>query len=73
MYTHENLDCHSLQTVAIVFERMIYKQMYTYFTEKNIIQPWRSGFKMLYSTVTALLDMANEWCFNIDRGMVNGL
>ena len=26
----------------------------------------------LHSTVTALLDMTNQWCLNIDKGMVSG-
>ena len=62
-----------LPTVASVFERLVYEQMYTYFTENNPIQPRQSGFRSLYSTVTALLDMTNQWCLNIDRGMVSGV
>ena len=27
----------------------------------------------LHSTVTALLDMTNQWCLNIDKGMVSGV
>ena len=47
--------------------------MYTYFTENNLIQPRQSGFRSLQSTVTALLDMTNQWCLNTDRGMVSGV
>jgi len=32
-----------------------------------------NSFRSLHSTVSALLDMTNDWCFNIDRGMVNGV
>ena len=47
--------------------------MYPYFTENNLILPRQSGFRSLYSTVTAILDMTNQWCLNIDRGMVSSV
>ena len=56
-----------LPTIARVFERLVYEQMYAYFTENNLIQPRQSGFRSLHSTVTALLDMTNHWCLNIDK------
>ena len=62
-----------LSTIARVFERLIFEQMYTYFTDNKLIEPRQSGFRSLHSTVTALLDMTNQWCFNIDRGMVSGV
>ena len=62
-----------LPTIDRVFERLVYEQMYTYFTENNLIQPRQSGFRSLHSTVTALLDMTNQWCLNIDRGMISGV
>ena len=34
---------------------------------------YQSRFRPLHSTLTALLDITNEWCFNIDKGMVNGV
>ena len=62
-----------LFTIARLFERLIYDQFYSYLTENHIINLRQSGFRSLHSTLTALLDMTNQWCFNIDKGMVNGV
>ena len=55
-----------LPTIARLFERLIFKQIYSYFSENKLIYSH-------HSTTTALLDLLNQWCFNIDRGMVNGV
>ena len=44
-----------------------------FFTENILIQPRQCGFRSLHSTVTALLNMTNKWCLNIDKGMVSGV
>ena len=62
-----------LSTIARIFEKVIYKQFYDYLSRKNILDPRQSGFRSLHSTVTALLDLTNQWCFNIDRGLINGV
>ena len=62
-----------LPTIARVFERLIFDQLYTYVNDNNFLYTYQSGFRPLHSTLTALLDIPNEWCFNIDKGMVNGV
>ena len=57
-----------LPAIARVFERLVHEQMYAYFIGNKLIEPRQSGFRSLHSTVTAVLDMTNHWCFNIDRG-----
>ena len=51
-----------LTSIATVFERLIYDQLYAYITHNNLIDSRQSGFRSLHSTMTALLDMNNDWC-----------
>ncbi len=38
-----------------------------------ILANWGSGRSTQPARVSALLDMTNDWCFNIGKGMVNGV
>ena len=62
-----------LPTIARLFEKLIYEQLYDYLCKNAILDSRQSGFRSLHSTVTALLDITNQWCFNIDRGMISGV
>ena len=57
--------------VAKVFERIVYDQVMVYLTNHNLIPNCQSGFRSLYSTATTLLETADRWGYNIDRGCVN--
>ena len=62
-----------LPTIAKLLERLIYDQPYDSLTRNNLLTKHQSGFRSLHSTVTALLDATNEWCFNIYQGRTNGV
>ena len=40
---------------------------------KWFINSSQSGFRSLHSTLTALLETNNNWCVNIDWGLLNGI
>ena len=40
---------------------------------EGIISTHQSGFRSLHSTVTGLLEVTDNWTFNIDRGNVNAV
>ena len=61
-----------ISSIARIFEKVLYHQLEQYVVEHNLISERQSGFRSLYSTATAMLDLTNEWCFNIDRKLVNG-
>ena len=55
------------------FERIIYDQIYDYVTKNGLLSDQQSGFRSLHSTVTALLEVTNDWAYNIDKGSVNAV
>ena len=57
----------------MLFERLVYNQIYAYLMKFDRINSRQFGFRSLHSTVTALLDLTNQWYYNIDRGMINGV
>ena len=63
----------NLSVMAMVFERIVYDQLYAYLEEHNIICKYQSGFRAIHWTVTALLEATDTWAYNIDRGKINAV
>ena len=62
-----------LSTVARVFEKIVYEQLYDYFEKNRFLTKYQSGFRRLHSTVTAMLKNTNGWLLNMDKGHYNGV
>ena len=62
-----------IPTVAKIFQKYIYDQLYQYLNENGLLNGGQSGFRLLHSTLTALLETNDSWCVNIDRGLLNGV
>ena len=43
-----------LPTIACIFEKLIYGELYNYFTENNLLGNKQFGFRSLHSTALAL-------------------
>ena len=62
-----------IPTVAKIFEKIVYDQLYEYLDSYNLLNASQSGFRSLHSTLTALLEATNSWSVNVDNGLVNGV
>ena len=62
-----------IPAVAKIFEKIIYDQLYNYLNVNDLLTSCQSGFCSLHSTLTALLETSNNWCVNVDKGLLNGV
>ena len=59
-----------IPAVAKIFEKIIYDQLYNYLNVNHLSASCQSGFRSLHSTLTALLETSNNWCVNVDKGVI---
>ena len=62
-----------LPIAAKVFEKEVYKQLYKYLTDNNLLHPSQHGFRKKRSTQTALIKVVDNWLTNIDKGQVTAV
>ena len=58
---------------AKIFEKIMYDQLYNHLIVNDLLTSCQSGFRSLHSTLTALLETSNNWCVNVDKGLLNGV
>ena len=61
-----------LSPLSKVLEKIVYEQMYTYFTGNKILHPNLHGYRTNRSTQTALLQMYDHWVQGASKGQVSG-
>ena len=62
-----------ISVVAKVLERIVYDQLHDYLLKENILSEHQSVFGPIHLTTTALLEAADCWAYNIDRGLLNAV
>ena len=56
-----------------LIERIVFNQLYEYLNSNYLLTESQSGFRPMFSTETALLEMTNKWLWNIDNKHLNGV
>ena len=56
-----------IPTLARVFERLIYNQIYDYLTVNNLLNPKQYGFRSLHSTALALSESTSHWLLDVEN------
>ena len=59
-----------LSVIAKLFENAIFNQVYKYLDENNLLSKFQYGFRPLHSTLTALIDIKDNWHLNTDNGFI---
>ena len=62
-----------LPVVSTLIERVVFNQLYEYLNNNKLLTESQSGFRPMFSTETALLEATNEWLWNIDNNLLNGV
>ena len=62
-----------LPTIARIFEKLIYEQLYSYLVDNGLLGNQQWGFRSLHSTVLALNKSTDSWLMSIDEGKLNSV
>ena len=62
-----------LSPISKVLEKIVYEQMYSYFTRNHLLHPNLHGYRSNRSTQTALLQMYDRWVRASHEGKLSGV
>ena len=62
-----------LPTVARVFEKLIYNQLYKFLVDNNLVCNKQYPFISLHSTALALGKVTNRWLLSSDKGCMRSV
>lgn len=62
-----------LPVVSKPIERIVFEQLYEYLNRNHLLTESKSSFRPMFSTETALVEMTNEWLWNIESKHYNGV
>ena len=62
-----------LPIISKVFEKEVFQQLFHYLKVNSILSKFQSGFRPLHSTVSALIQMCDDWSDNMDKGRLTGV
>ena len=62
-----------LPTIARIFEKLIYEQLYSYLVNSGLLGNQQWGFRSLHSTVLALNISTDSWLMSINKGRLNSV
>jgi hypothetical protein len=62
-----------LPILSKVFEKEVFRQIYQYFNVNLLLSKFQSGFRPGYSTLSALIQMCDNWFENMDNGKLTAV
>ena len=57
-----------MSVVYKIFKRVVYDQVYSYFTNTKLFYEFQSGFRSIFSTDTCLIHLTDCIRFEMDKG-----
>ena len=54
--------------ISKVFEKEVFRQIYQYFNVNLLLSKFQSGFRPGFFTLSALIQMCDNWFENMDNG-----
>ena len=60
-----------LPIISKVFEKEVFRQVYSYLTDHCLLSKYQSGFRPEHSTPAALIQICNDLLNNMDQGKIS--